>query len=262
MAKKWAGDRTSRLPAAQVEPYRLWFEFLRLALTDESLTVDRAFYELWGEVEQVPFDAWWADHWRHLFAVDLGVHVVDPSVTLTAAPKTLLVRLPLYQDPKVTLKQVEALLRQHEASALLKDSAEGQFSLNVAEGPNGRVNPSTRFLKNIPKVRLLLNLYRFWLDHRALNRTDRLNETACSYYNWAKDWNTKVRQGKWKRTVVDIPPAITVYVEHLDQRDATKNKRLTAIDDRSDERGQIRRFIRKAEAIASNVAKGVFPGPY
>jgi len=129
MAKKWMGDTTSRLPAAQVEPYRLWFEFLSLALTDESLTVNRAFYEPWGDVEQVLFDAWWAGHWRQLFAVDLGVYMVDSSVALTAVPKTLLVRLPLYQDPKVTLKQVEALLRQHEASAVLKDRS-GSVCLN------------------------------------------------------------------------------------------------------------------------------------
>ena len=41
--KKWKGDEAHLLPAQQVEPYRLWFEFLQLASKDETLTIATAF---------------------------------------------------------------------------------------------------------------------------------------------------------------------------------------------------------------------------
>jgi hypothetical protein len=63
------------LPAQKREPYRLWFEFLKLALKDKTLTVDEDFYKPWGSVTDVDFDAWWASHWQDLFSVDIGVRV-------------------------------------------------------------------------------------------------------------------------------------------------------------------------------------------
>ena len=40
MFEKWSGDGTYYLPARQVEPYRLWFEFLKQAHRDQDLQVD------------------------------------------------------------------------------------------------------------------------------------------------------------------------------------------------------------------------------
>ena len=36
MAKAWSGDGTYVLPARKVEPYRLWFEFLKLAYKTQT----------------------------------------------------------------------------------------------------------------------------------------------------------------------------------------------------------------------------------
>ena len=36
MAKSWAGYGTYVLPARKVEPYRLWFEFLKLAYQTQT----------------------------------------------------------------------------------------------------------------------------------------------------------------------------------------------------------------------------------
>jgi len=47
----------------------------------------------------------------------------------------------------------------------------GQFFLNVGVGADGgTIHPSIRFLKNLPKVRLLMHLYRFWLKHPELDK--------------------------------------------------------------------------------------------
>jgi hypothetical protein len=53
--KKWKGDDAHQLPVQQVEPCRLWFEFLKLALQDETLTVNTKRDEAWGDVAGKPY---------------------------------------------------------------------------------------------------------------------------------------------------------------------------------------------------------------
>ena len=40
MDERWSGDGTYYLPARQVEPYRLWFEFLKQAHRDADIEID------------------------------------------------------------------------------------------------------------------------------------------------------------------------------------------------------------------------------
>ena len=59
----------TRLPYRK-EDYRLWFEYLRLALASKDQKVRKAFarssryYEPWGNVENIKFDQWWRQHER------------------------------------------------------------------------------------------------------------------------------------------------------------------------------------------------------
>jgi hypothetical protein len=225
--KKRKGDDAHQLPAQQIEPYRLWFEFLKLALQDETLTVDAKRYEAWGDVAGTDFSDWWSANWRDLFAVDIGVQVVEKlSPKSQRSDKELIVRIPLYQNPKRSVAQVAELLNQHGASDRLKDMAEGQFHLQVGKGKGGLIHPSTRFLRNLPKVRLLLHLYRFWLSHPHENDRRRLELVTLDYFNWADAWNAKVRQRKWKRPLIEIPSAIRIYTEYLQKREKSGGKRL------------------------------------
>ena len=75
--KEWRGDDAHMLPAQKVEPYRLWFEFLKLAHSDPDISINKKFYRSWGTVQGVDFSEWWSGHWRTLFAVDIGVRVVN-----------------------------------------------------------------------------------------------------------------------------------------------------------------------------------------
>lgn len=260
MASRWKGDEASQLPAAQVEPYRLWFEFLKLAMLDPDIEVDRTHYQPWGDVAAAKFNDWWPVHWRELFSVDIGVQVLNLSESVPSQlDRMLTVQIPLYQNPKQSLAQVKALLELYDASGRLEEMAEGQFRLSLGAGGS---HFSVRFLKNISKVRLLLNVYRHWLRHAGQGDRSRLEATARSYFEWADGWNRNVKERQWKRTLIDIPPAIRSYVEYLDKRDASGRKRLSTIDDESDNRRQIARYIRKARKIALNVSQGTFPGSY
>ena len=50
--------------------YRLWFEFLKMALKEPDLQANLAmsadFYAPWGDVQGQLFDPWWKEH-KHLF---------------------------------------------------------------------------------------------------------------------------------------------------------------------------------------------------
>lgn len=114
MPRKWKGDDTHRLPAQQVEPYRLWFEFLKLAAKDPDVQLDRHLYRAWGDFENQKFSEWWSEHWRSLFALDIGVRlIVDPAEVLAEGDQCLIVRLPLYQAKQKTLRLAHPDPRAH-----------------------------------------------------------------------------------------------------------------------------------------------------
>ena len=108
---EWSGDGRYFLPARQVEPYRLWFEFLKLAETDPELAVDPVHYADWGDYRTQSFTDWWSgETWRRLFAVDTDVRVLDVGETVTDDGTAIVVRLPLGRDKKETLRDVIDLL--------------------------------------------------------------------------------------------------------------------------------------------------------
>ena len=264
--KRWRGNEEHRLPAQKVEPYRLWFEFLKLASKDPEIQIDKRFYQRWGSVTDADFDAWWSAHWRDLFSVDIGVRVCEPGEgTEKHRNGDLILRIPLYQDKTRTLNQIAELLDQNGAGERLADMRQGQFHLSVGVSDGHPVHPSTRFLRNLSKVKLLMHLYRFWLEGQGLGERQRLEQTAKRYFAWADGWNRKVRERKWKRRpLIEIPYALTEYVAYLEKRGSRKRVLIYELNepDAANHRRQIARYIRKARRVAENVGRGEFPGNY
>jgi hypothetical protein len=94
-----------------------------------------------------------------------------------AVDSDLIVSIPLHQHKGRSLSQVREFLDEHDAGTQLKKMPTGQFFLNVGVGADGgTIHPSIRFLKNLPKVRLLMHLYRFWLKHPELDKEKRLSD--------------------------------------------------------------------------------------
>ncbi len=265
MTKKWDGDGIHRLPSKQVEPYRLWFEFLSLAAKDPTLSIDETVYKNWGDYRGLKFTPWWTPHWRTLFAVDIGVRILEPAdIAHSIDPHSILLRVPRYQSKQKTLRQIADLL-ETEVSERLAAMPAGQFRLDCGTDRTGQpIDPAIRFLRNLDKVRLLMHLYRFWLQHPSVEDRTRIEETAKSYFAWASAWNTRVREKNWKRDLIEIPPAIRTYCEFLERRG--ERRRMTLYDsndsDWASARSQIARYIRKARRLAGNTARGQFPGQY
>src|SRR5205807_311268 len=97
MATKWHAE-DSELPTSRAEPYELWFEFLKLALKDPYIRVDKAFYKTWGPYEGIEFVDWWDGHWRELFAVSVGVRLLASGKGIQRSDSELIVSIPLHQD--------------------------------------------------------------------------------------------------------------------------------------------------------------------
>ena len=59
MARRaFTGDHIKELPKGKIEPYRLWFEFLKLALEIQPDKVDKKFYAPWGDISKLTFNEW------------------------------------------------------------------------------------------------------------------------------------------------------------------------------------------------------------
>ena len=198
---RFRGDERHRLPAQKIEPYRLWFEFLKLAAKDPDVNVDKKFYLPWGNYNDADFDDWWSTHWRELFAVDIGVRPYDENMHGQPDASLILV-IPLYQDRALTLRQVNKFLVEHDAGERLADMKQGEFQLSVGNTTSTHpIHPATRFLRNLPKVRLLLKVYQFWIGAKARDERRRLEETAVRYSEWAKRWNDKIDKKKTEKKV-------------------------------------------------------------
>jgi hypothetical protein len=279
MRKAWQGDGRFLLPARKVEPYRLWFEFLKLALRDPDIDVDRSIYADWGDVEDASFNEWWAGPtWRKLFAADTfasSVRVIEDRDGIASADDVLLVRIPLNRDPDESIRDIRDLLDEYGAKAI--PATPPKFALSSPGNlQQGLLKPQT-----LASIRLMLRLYKAWLDHSASGNTRRNQNAAIDVYRWAKAWNDKVEQSGWKREKTYLPKHFEAYaVQHIRAQEhrnligaavlsREQQSQISEADDDDAEavavgsgRRQVKRWIDKARRLAANVARGEFPGSY
>ena len=269
MAEAWSGDGRYELPAKKVEPYRLWFEFLKAAYRDPEIEVNTKFYKDWGDVEGLTFNDWWAEgYWRDLFAVDLGVgvEVLESDSKVPGDANLLTVTLPLNRDPKQTLADVQAILSDYQAEEVKTSKRlKGKFALT-----EGSIQG---FEKRMNAARCMLRLYGYWLDHASLSKKHQVEEAALAYWKWSSDWSNKIRTNKWNRPLPYFQQSFATYGEYILAARAG-NKRLGGqiahgdFNSRGegthaeDARRMVVRYIRKARNVAANVGKGEFPGKY
>lgn len=79
MARKaFSTDYELDLPWGRIEPYRLWFEYLKFAYNhpDYKSLIDNRIYESWGDVANEKFNDWWDRNWRKLFAIPASIEIL------------------------------------------------------------------------------------------------------------------------------------------------------------------------------------------
>ena len=245
MKKKWSGDGTYYLPARQIEPYRLWFEFLKLAHQDPEIEIDYKHYAEWDDFYNQPFNEWWSgERWRNLFAVDAGVRVLEDFQNARIDGDAIYVRLPLYADPKETVRDVAQLLEQHGATTRLDLVGQGKFALSQEY--------EKAFLKYLDRANLNLRLYRLWLKYGEYDKVRRVKRAAADFYKWAKQRDDLIKSKNYKYNRPLIPFAVSMYAQDV------INKEVPSDNDRR----AFMRYLQKGKNLAKNAAAGVFPGKY
>jgi len=256
-------DDVIGLPAKQVTPYWLWFNFLKVTCTDPNLKVDRGFYKMWEPYEDIDFIQWWPAH-AHLFKVAVGVRRWETAESSIPCPDSeIIVRVPLCQNKKQSLREISQMLDDCGAGSRLYDMKQGLFGLSVGVSPDGRpVNPATRFLRNLNKMKLYFWIYFWWLRYESLDDARRLEETTVFYCEFARI----IREpGRFPTEMeFELPHALTAYAEYLKARGTRKRLSLNELNesDVANSRRQVARYVRKARRIATNVSRGEFPGDY
>jgi hypothetical protein len=270
MANAWSGDGAYVLPARKIEPYRLWFEFLKFALKDPDIKVDKRIYKSWGNVEDQTFNEWWPKKWRELFAVDAGVRLLDKREVLQDDDAAIALRIPISLNETAIIQEVRKIIRKHGVSSRGAKRVAGRFSLTESSKQG--------FEKHLRTARLMLRLYGYWLKHHKLENSKRINHAITDYYDWAMAWEQKIKdkprgyRGSWQPYLFD---SLELYVDWLR---AEKRERQTAFGagdfntetlsgeiegtNAENARRVVVKQIRKARRIAENVAKGQFPGKY
>ena len=248
--RKFAGDDTHRLPAGMRETYRLWFEFLKLALRDSRLKskVNKKFYAEWGDVENAKFDKWWDGNWRHLFGIPLDVLVVDPrAVDAMHTDDRILISLQANAPIEQTVKEIKAIMNARGTRTGRKDTKrkrQGRFAISSG------VEIKRKNMQEALKVYELSMIY-----------GDDGVKIARAYLEWSNAWNDKIKSRGWKREKIAPPPYLDTFLKQQIGQNSTAGFGKGG-DSPESNRRKMSRLIARAQKIAANVARGEFPGRY
>ena len=208
----------------ELQPYRVWFDYLKTCLLDEKLNkkIDKEYYKSWdlSEIKNSTFNKWFKTH-SGLFTSKGTIKIVSK----VSNPQAITIEIPT----NFKIKEI-----QREIPKLLKD----------------KVNKSTsRFIlthqrKNIKTIALdgFLIAWKF----RQKNKDKRLEDIWVLTNNTIDERQSKVKtllqKGKLRRRKLQgIGSGIKSF----------KNKSVI-----------ISRNILKASKILENVCNGDFPGEY
>lgn len=248
MAKTaFSGDYIHELPKGRREPYRLWFEYLKFALSDPKQKVNTAFYADWGDVRSAEFDEWWESNWRRLFAVPANVTVID------------------------SVEKLHGLLGNNDVLvvAIHRTGIETQKLLDVKKLLRQRFRGRGRRAQNKPKFEItakrnvhypaLRSMLRFLELYRG---TGKLESAALAHIKRVTAWNKRV-EGTMREPSL-VPKTLQRFVEEIELRgeDLKQNARAKQSAKYNTAKGDARKFLNQAEKVLRNVASGRFPGEY
>ena len=237
------------------EAYRLWFEYLKLALIliDPSFkTKDKKllefiveintayskrkdFYKDWHVNKDTNFNTWWEKH-SFLFEEKSNVRQILPGHTLSSS-NSILVEIPLNRSATEISKRVMDIVIDAQALAGLRTNNKtkivGSASFQVSNGSE-------------PKVKILNDMLIVFRDVYKKNpklKGTKLVEAIYTFY------------GKRKKGFTSVPKNL---IEDDDiKRNTPHDKTIPETIKRT-----ANRYVNNAAQVLINVAGGEFPGKY
>lgn len=218
--------------ARRREVFRLWFEFLKLAINSREPKIQMAlrgsepFYRPWQVTRASKFDEWWKGH-SHLFEEKNRIRRLKPG-EMPSSSSSLILEIPLTLAPTESIARIKSIVKDAYQVAVKpagkhKTVASADYKLEDSAEPK------------LAALREMLSVYRdVYLLNRSL-RGEKLLAIIHAYYKGRK--NTR------RATVPDSLRA---------DPDGNKARALR----------NMRRYIGRADRILHNVASGKFPGNY
>ena len=219
------------------EAYRLWYEFLKRALTDKKVKVNKAFYKEWGDVENTHFRIFWERMGDKLLA--------SPHVELTskgAVKGKVAVSVPMSLTPTQAANELRELLIEHYED--IKHTPKLERSFALAEGKEMKVSTYRAYLRTYDIwQKLLAN------GNKEASGKELLREVRLFYLARTEKY------GRTNRKVEGIPAALLngMTVNPLTGKQANySGEEKEAIR-------AIKRYLDIANKTIANVAVGKFP---
>lgn len=214
---------------------RLWFEFYKLALSDptlaENIEKSRNFYAPWGDCLTTKFDVWWKEH-ADLF----GATAVEVISRVKAHPNVLNVAIPLNLPVSKTLRAVEELV----------EAAQKRRLLELGINPRTRKSKATGF-----------GDYEFTAGVEIRGKT--LNEDLIVYSIWLSLNRPAInpRFGNQVVKALQKRPRAAWMPKALKDDSIKRNGEIEFSDEQI---RQLRRHVKRGEAVCKAVSRGEFPG--
>ena len=230
----------------QQQPIRLWFEYLKVSLNDESLSkkVDRKFYKDWhlNEIKKSKFNRWIKTH-HHLFTnqIESKIKLYEGKRT----PNTILVEIPV----DYTVQKIQRYIGQAVKGKIAKPQTNRRFQITAKQ--NLKIAPFDYFryawqIKRKKQVRKQkIKLTDIWL---IVDRHIRKRQSIIK--PWLLDYESVDKLTgliKVKKAFIRIRK-----LSHNHEQTKAYNSKAVVMANN----------IRKAQNILENVCKGVFPGDY
>lgn len=249
--KAFSGDLLHELPKGKIEPYRLWFEYLRYAIDTIPTRVNKKYYKEWGDISNCKFDDWFQDNWKRLFANPASLSLVDSL-----------------DDADRSLKEEGVILvRVRNSVPIRRQIADFTKLLSIFKGAERVTHKKQPDYVIVSKRSINYDTLRAMLKFLRLMQSYADIEVATKdYMKWAEAWNKKIKIRKNdKRTEIYIPAPISTFIEEMDLHEKEQKqlkRKLKKSPLYNNAKNAVRRFHRRAEKVVSNTARGQFPGEY
>ena len=241
----FSSDYVHALPKGRREPYRLWFEYLKLAHKLIPDQVNRDYYADWGVGADTDFDDWFELNWQTLFAIPANVAIIENEgdyKSSEADANSIVVRISKTGSTTQKIDDLRKLIDATFGKKAIKNNAKPKFEITAKRNVH------------YPSLRQKLRFLEMYQQKMTVE------ETTLHYLEWATAWNIKVGAKSSRKT--QIPKSISRFGRELREHreDLKRLGRAKKSPEYNAARSDMVRFLKSARKVMSNTAAGRFPG--
>jgi hypothetical protein len=224
-----------KLSNKEIQPYRIWFEYLQTALNDKNLSnkVNKNYYKDWhlNLVKKQKFNQWIKTH-ENLFTQTDNSQIKLFGGKRT--PNTILVEIPVSFNVQRIQRDIGKAVKGNVAKAQIHQRFKIQTNRPLQTAPLDYFRWAYEY-KQSGKLKLEEIWYK--VNQKQIDRQKKVAKRVERYLKTGKGIRKRALSG--------------AQLEHSGFTKTDKNRAVL-----------ISRNIKKAQNILSNVCKGVFPGNY